>query len=182
MKELHITDEEKAESKKNRTLAELSVTVWLTPENASFYQKNGFLYVRHQEQDSRAFLCRQFPLEMLWEFISVLDENQQEIGIVRRTDLFAGEQRELLETELKRRYFAPVIEEIIQVKERYGFSYWKVRTAEGTLNFTLHDTFRSIFRAQENRLILSDVDGNRFEIPDVEKLDRKRYKKIELYL
>ena len=182
MKDLHTVDEEKKESKLKRTLAELSVTVWLTPENSLFYQKNGFLYVRYQENEARVFLCRQFPLEMLWEFISVLDEEQQEIGIIRRIDLFEDRQRELLETELRRRYFAPVIEEILHVKERYGFSYWKVRTSEGTVNFTLHDTFRSIFRARENRLILSDVDGNRFEIPDVEKLDRKSYKKIELYL
>ena len=181
MKELH-TSTEPNETKRKTTLADLSATEWLTPENALFYQKNGFLYIRYREKEQRVFLCRQFPLEMLWEFISVLDESQQEIGIIRRTDLFRGEVKELLETELKRRYYAPVIEEILQVKERYGFSYWKVRTEEGTVNFTLHDTFRSIVRAQENRLLLLDVDGNRFEIPNVEDLDRKSYKKIELYL
>ena len=68
------------------------------------------------------------------------------------------------------------------MKERYGFSYWKVKTEEGEVRFTLHDTFRSIIRAGEKRVILLDVDGNRFEIPDVDALDRKSYKKIELYL
>jgi hypothetical protein len=75
-----------------------------------------------------------------------------------------------------------VIKSILQVKERYGFSYWKVKTAEGEVSFTLHDTFRSIIRSGDQRLILLDVDGNRFEIPNVEELDRKSYKKIELYL
>jgi hypothetical protein len=69
-----------------------------------------------------------------------------------------------------------------EVKERYGFSYWKVQTDEGEVTFTLHDTFRSIVRASEFRVILMDVDGNRFDIPDVRELDRKSYKKIELYL
>ena len=166
-----------------RTLAELSVTVWLTPENASFSIKNGFLYVKTGEaEERRAFLCRQFPFELLWEFISVLDDSQQEIGIIRRLDDFSDEMRTLLETELRRRYYAPVILGIKQVKERYGFSYWKVTTAEGEVSFTLHDTFRSIIRAGDQRLILLDVDGNRFEIPNVEQLDRKSYKKIELYL
>ncbi len=167
---------------KERTLAELSVTVWLTPENAEFYLKNGFLYIKSAEKDQRAFLCRQFPFEMLWEFISVLDDAQQEIGIIRRVADFAGEQEELLRTELSRRYYSPVIEEILHVKERYGFSYWKVKTHEGEVSFTLHDTYRSIIRAGENRVILLDVDGNRFEIPQVDTLDRKSYKKIELYL
>jgi len=165
-----------------RTLAELSVTVWLTPENASFFLKNGFLYIKHGEVEQRAFLCRQFPFELLWEFISVLDDSQQEIGIIRRLEDFSDEPRELLTTELRRRYYAPVIQSILNVKERYGFSYWKVRTAEGDVSFTLHDTFRSIIRSGDHRLIFLDVDGNRFEIPNVEELDRKSYKKIELYL
>ena len=163
-------------------MAEISVTVWLTPENATFLLKNGFLYIKHAEKEQRAFLCRQFPFEMLWDFISVLDEEQCEIGIIRKIDLFEEETRSLLINELNRRYYSPVISRILQVKERYGFSYWKVETAEGTVNFTLHDTYRSIVRAGENRIILMDVDGNRFEIPDVSALDKKSYKKIDLYL
>ncbi len=170
------------EKKRERTLAEISVTNWLTPENSEFFIKNGFLYIKQGESEQRAFLCRQFPFELLWEFISVLDDSQQEIGIIRRLEDFAEEAHDLLVNELKRRYYAPVILRILQVKERYGFSYWKVCTAEGEVSFTLHDTFRSIIRSGERRLILLDVDGNRFEIPNAEALDRKSYKKIELYL
>lgn len=167
---------------KERTLAEISVTVWLTPENASFLMKDGFLYIRFHGREQRAFLCRQFPFEMLWEFISVLDEEQCEIGIIRNVDLFVGDAQKLLTDELNRRYYSPVIQKIHSMKERYGFSYWKVQTVEGEVSFTLHDTYRSIIRAGEKRVILMDVDGNRFEIPNVEALDRKSYKKIELYL
>ncbi len=173
---------EKHPAKRERTLAEISVTVWLNAENAEFYHRNGFLYIKHNDTDRRAFLCRQFPFDFLWEFISVMNEEQEEIGIIRRLDDFSGEARTLLESELNRRYYAPVIEEIRQVKERYGFSYWRVLTKNGEVRFTLHDTYRSIIRAGESRVILLDVDGNRFEIPDVNALNRKSYKKIELYL
>ena len=168
--------------KKERTLAEISETVWLTPENASFYTKNGFLYISLGGAEQRAFLCRQFPFELLGEFISVLDEDQCEVGIIRNVALFEGETRSLLESELEKRYYSPKIRRILSMKERYGFSYWKVETAEGEMSFTLHDTFRSTVRVGEHRVILMDVDGNRFEIPDVRELDRKSYKKIELYL
>ena len=168
--------------KKERTLAEISETVWLTPENASFASKNGFLYISLDGVERRAFLCRQFPFELLWELISVLDEDQYEVGIIRALSLFTDETRELLETELEKRYYSPKIRRILSMKERYGFSYWKVETAEGEMSFTLHDTFRSTVRVGEHRVILMDVDGNRFEIPDVRELDRKSYKKIELYL
>ena len=174
--------DEFGKEKKERSLKDISVTVWLTPENASFSMKNGFLYIQYQEKEQRVFLCRQFPFEMQWDFISVMDDERQEIGIIRSLSLFEGEMGELLANELKRRYYAPVIRTILQVKERYGFSYWKVVTDEGEVSFTLHDTFRSIVHAEEKRLIILDVDGNRFEIPDVDALDRKSYKKIELYL
>ena len=167
---------------KERTLAEISVTVWLTPENATFYSKNGFLYLNYEGKEQRVFLCRQFPFELLWEFISVLNEEQNEVGIIRRLSEFEDEERELLSTELKRRYYTPTIQKIVSVKERYGFSYWKVVCESGEVSFTLHDTYRSIIHAGENRLFFFDVDGNRFEIPDTLALDRKSYKKIELYL
>lgn len=176
MKEMHKGE------RKSRTLAEISVTVWLTPENASFSMKNGFLYLKLGEDEQRVSLCRQFPFELLWEFISVLDAEQNELGIIRNLDLFEGEIREMLMTELRRRYYAPEIKRIISMKERYGFSYWRVETAEGEISFTLHDTFRSIIRVNEHRAILFDVNGNRFEIPDVRALDRKSLKKVELYL
>ncbi len=165
-----------------RTLKDISVTVWLTPDNASFFMKNGFLYIEHAEKEQRAFLTRQFPFEAEWEYISVLDEEQQEIGIIRALSIFSEDTRGLLETELRRRYYAPIILSIQQVKERYGFSNWRVMTPEGEMNFTLHDTYRSIIKAGEGRLILLDVNGNRFEIPDSAALDPKSYKKIELYL
>ena len=50
----------------------------------------------------------------------------------------------------------------------------------------MQDTYRSIIKATNpdgsERLFISDVDGNRYEIPDVEQLDRQSFKKIELYL
>ncbi len=175
-------EKQRSDKPRERTLAEIAVTVWLTAENASFFMKNGFLYIKHGEREERVFLCRQFPFELLWEFISVLDDEDREIGIIRRIEDFSGESEAVLRTELDRRYYAPVIESILQVKERYGFSYWKVKTGEGELSFTLHDTFRSIVHGGDRRLLLLDVDGNRFVIPDYEALDRKSYKKIELYL
>ncbi|MBQ9784031.1 MAG: DUF1854 domain-containing protein [Clostridia bacterium] len=178
----HRKDAHTGEEKKARTLDELSVTVWLTPENATFFMKNQFLYVRYAEKEERVSLCRQFPFELEWEFISVMNEEQEEIGIIRNVSLFEGNGAELLTDELKRRYYAPVIERIVSVKERYGFSYWKVHTPAGQVSFTLHDTYRSIIHAGQTRLILLDVNGNRFEIPDTSALDRKSHKKIELYL
>ena len=167
--------------RKERTLEEISVTVWLTPENASFSYEDHFLYIQTGETKTRAFLVRQFPFELEWAFISVLNESNEEIGIIRDITLFE-EATPLLREELKRRYYAPVIKRILGVKERYGFSYWKVECEDGEVSFTLRDTYRNIIHTGEDRVIMLDVNGNRFEIPSVAALDKKSFKKIELYL
>ena len=177
-------------ARKERTLAEIAETVWLTPENASFSSKNGLLYLsgsviskgEEQPKEQRVLLLRQFPFDLLWEYVSVMDEDHHELGIIRRVDAFEGESRACVEAELKRRYYAPTILKIHSVKERYGFSYWKVQTEQGEMSFTLKDTFRSIFNLNGDRVIFSDVDGNRFEIEHLNKLDKASLKKLELYL
>ena len=167
---------------RERSLEEVSATVWLTQENASFAMRNGLLYLTYDGKETRVTLRRAFPFDTLWEFISVLNEDEDELGIVRDLDLFEEDERKILREELERRYYSPKILKILSFKERYGFSYWRVETAEGEMRFTLHDTYKNLVHISEKRVILLDVDGNRFEIPDVTALDRKSYRKIELYL
>ena len=150
-------------------------------------KKNKFLSLITTEDGEekcydRVFLHRAFPHELLWEYIAVIGEDNKEVGLIYNIEDFDKDTVDLLKTEIIRKYYSPAISEIHSVKERYGFSYWKVTTEEGEISFTLHDTFRSIIHAEEKRLVILDVDGNRFEIPNVDALDRKSYKKIELYL
>lgn len=168
--------------KEGKTLAEISVTNWLTCENASFHFENGFLYLRQADRNLRVTLCRAFPFELKWELISVMDEEENEVGLIRKIEDFEGESKENLLIELKRRYYTSKITRILHMKERYGFSFWKVQTEEGEVNFVLRDTYKSILRVGENSVLMLDVDGNRFEIPDWNRLDRKSCKKLELYL
>jgi len=134
----------------------------------------------------RILLSRAFPFDMPWDYISVLDKDKKEIGFIRSLNDFDEPDRSLLIHELEAKYYTPVIKKILSVKERYGFSYWKTECEFGEKSFTLQDTFRSIIKAStadgHERIYILDVDGNRYEIPDVEALDRQSYKKIELYL
>ena len=77
---------------------------------------------------------------------------------------------------------APEISKILSLKDKLGFSYWEVETDHGKKSFTMQDTYRNMFKNSENGVVLTDVDGNRFIIKDVLKLDAKSYHKIELYL
>ena len=159
-------------------------SVQISSENAKFMVKNGFLYMQcpKDAEPVRVLLHRDFPFEFPFAYISVMNTDSMELAFIKDIELFADEEKEILVRELERKYYSPEILKIHSVKERFGFSYWDVETPGGRVTFTLQDTFKSISRAGDNRLFFFDVDGNRFTIKDVEKLDRKSHKKIELYL
>ena len=166
--------------------------IYLTTENSRFRKVNEFLTLKatvpnengEPEEKSwpRIYLHRAFPFDMADKYISVLDKDKKEIGLIRDIHEFDPETQKLLTEELERKYYAPVVTKIYSVKERYGFSYWVVDTSSGRMSFTLQDTYRSLLKAGKDRIFIIDMDGNRYEIPDLNKLDFKSYKKIELYL
>ena len=160
----------------------------LDSSNTKFFMKNGFLAMtvtdgEGEQTFDRVFLHRDFPFELLWSYVSVMGEDSKEVGLIYEITDFDEETAALLKTELERKYYAPTVVSIEGLKERYGFSYWRVTLTDGrSLNFTMQDTFRNIVKRGEDSLILLDVDGNRFVIESVAALDRRSYRRIELYL
>jgi hypothetical protein len=74
----------------------------------------------------------------------------------------------------------PKIKTIVKMKEKMGFSNWTVETDFGTITFSVKDTYKNMVKLPKGRCIITDVDGNRYEIPNLNELDKKSYKKIEL--
>ena len=130
----------------------------------------------------RVYFHRAFPFELPDQFVSVQDKEGKEYGIIKDLADLEAESIENVKIALARKYFTPIITKIHSLKERFGYSYWTVDTDKGKMNFTLQDTFRSIARVSEVRLVITDIDGNRYYILDAEALDPASYKKIELYL
>ena len=181
-------ENENKEMKNEIMLERAARIIKLEGNNSRFDMKNGFLSLKVTEDGEektydKVFLHRAFPHELLWEYISVTGDDSKEIGLIYNIEDFFGRDKELLVREIERKYYSPVIKEIHGLKERYGFSYWRVSTEDGReLSFTMQDTFRNIIRIGEDRAMLIDVDGNRYTLKSITELDRKSYRKIELYL
>jgi len=106
----------------------------------------------------------------------------KEIGIISDVSVFDETQKQYLLTELDRKYFTPVIETIYSVKDKFGFSYWEVKTNTGKIKFTVNDAYRNIIKITDDRIMINDVSGNRYEIKSLQGLDRQCFRKIEIYL
>ncbi len=173
----------------NKILNEQSAhIIRLDGQNSSFEEKNGFLALTldlngERKQYCRIFLHRAFPFELGYEFISVLDDEKNEIGIIYDVADFDGESANLIKREIEKKYYSPAISEIKSLKERYGFSYWKVTLEDGReQSFTMQDTYKNILHISDDSIILVDVDSNRYTIKSISSLSSKSYRKIELYL
>jgi len=191
-----------------QSFTELVDIIYFTPENAKLYEtENGFaalnafippvnkddlaIEAKGAEQGNkqpvwqdlgRVLFHRAFPFEKPNEFISVQDEDGKEYGIIRNLADFDGKGRDIVEKALNRKYFCPEIKRIRKLQEQFGYSLWEVDTSVGAMELVLKDTFGSIIRISDTYLIINDISGNRYVIPDVSALDRKSYRKIELYL
>lgn len=167
-----------------RSMIDLS---YLDQTNTQFYRRGDFLAVKITRDGEsidcgRVILHRLFPFSELYTNISVQNPDGEEVGLIADVDAFPPEEAEMLRDEIDERYFVPTILTIDDLKERFGISTWKVHTDVGEITFSVRDTYRSMTFSGDGRIFILDADGNRYVIPDVNKLDSKSYRKIELYI
>lgn len=171
------------ENQKKDGLSGIVDLLWLTKDNASFRDEEGFLSMTLGEKIyDRVLLSRCFPFDEPETHISVTDCELQEIGMIRDLHELTEESREACGKELARKYFTRKILSIEKIKERYGFTHWEVTTQKGKASFSVQDTYRSITKITSDHLLIYDVDGNVYEIMSVDGLPRRSYRHLELYL
>lgn len=173
-------------SEMERETEEMTALHYLTEENASFIRTEGG-FVR-LEYDGRVWervqVIRLFPFTEPDKYISLrtVDERSKEIGVIADLAQVSVETRKLLEEQLNLHYFTPIIEKIIDIKDEYGYAYFHVMTDRGECRFTINMGANAVVRLTDSRLLITDLDENRFEIPDVFKLSQKEQRKLDLFL
>lgn len=166
-------------------IVEYATIRYIEPGKSKFARTpGGFLSLTLGDNEvyPRVNLHRAFPFSDERHFISVRDLDSKEIGIIKDMDDFPAEIIALFEEQINRRYFAPVILRINTIKEEFGYSYWDVTTDAGDCRFTVRGGSSSVVNVGEDHLLVIDVDGNRFEIPDYKELDDKSFKKLDVFL
>ena len=183
--DLNINDEldEEALKKESEELLEMR---FLTADNAVFARtEGGFVSLKFGEKEyKRVGVYLTFPLTNPEEFISIreADEKAKEIGMVEALSQLPKDQQEMLREQIRLRYFMPVIKKVLDVKEEYGYAYWHVETSFGVCRFTTHMSGDVVVSLSDSRLLVKDIDGNRYEIPDFYALGVQERKKLDLFI
>ena len=161
---------------------------WLDLKSTEFYEGNGgFTGMRYKGQDhKRIQLRRAMPDRYPSEFISIADHENKEIGMIRALTDLSDAQLRIVSDELDRRYYCPEILEVKSVRDKLGYVYMEMEViAAGEKHersAAVNDVNKNIRMIGANRLIVFDVDGNRYIINALDKLDRKSLRRLEPYM
>jgi len=113
-----------------------------------------------------------FPTSNGRKFITLLDENGAEQAVIRDLDTLPAEQRKIIEGCLTEYYLIPRIVKILNTTERFGLITLDTETDRGPARIEIRNLLYG-FKQVGNRLLLRDSNDNRYEVPDLTKLDSK---------
>ena len=120
-----------------------------------------------------ARLRRCFPLTGPDTCIAVFDSEGKEVGVLKGIDTLDTESRQALEAELDAFYFTPSLLRIRSLKLEASMWKWDVETQRGQVTFYLRGVRDSVHEVAPGRWQIYSVDGQRYEIGDINELDTR---------
>jgi hypothetical protein len=181
---MNLPDHEEPASGSPLSLVEASQLVFLDAKRLNFTAHGMILRLTIEAELSypRVTVLRAFPLSEPHRFLSVRDVEDREIGLIVEPAKLSAENLKLVAEHLERRYFVPVVFRIVAAKERFGTVDWTVETDRGPCRFTTRNLRENVQRPTPTRLILSDVDGNRYDIRNFDDLNSESQELLLLHL
>lgn len=140
------------------------------------------LEIKNEVCHLRVVVRRLMPLSNPDQYISLAADEDTEVGVLVNPSELETENRKILNEELDKRYFTPTIQKIYRVKEQFGIHEWQVKTGRGRITFMVRGLNQNIKQVPPARLFVTDIRGNRYDIPDYRELDPQSYHQIKRHL
>ena len=113
-----------------------------------------------------------FPSTDGRHYITLLDENGTEQAVIRNLDTLPAQQRKVIEACLAEYYLIPHITKILNTSEKFGLITLDTETDRGPARIEIRNLLYG-FKQVGNRLLLRDSNDNRYEVPDLTRLDAR---------
>jgi hypothetical protein len=124
---------------------------------------------------------RGFPISDPDRWISICDAQGRELTFVEDLGTLPAETRTVLERDLARREFVPLIRRIFSVPADTEPTQWEVETDRGTTRFMLN-TSDDVRRLSDDRALVIDSQGVRYLVDDLSRLDAASRRILERFL
>ncbi len=122
-----------------------------------------------------------FPLS-LKQFVSILDTKDKEFCLIENPDALDAESRNILNASLESYYRVYRIRSVQAYRNEWRTSFWTVETDHGVREFVMRWELDSVLLPSDNEVLMIDIDGNRFHIPDIRELDDDSKRFFDLLL
>jgi len=104
--------------------------------------------------------------------LSLLNHKGEEIVAVENPEAeLDRDSLQALRQELRTRDLTARIKRVVSAPQEYGVTYWSVETDRGARDFVTQNLSENAVWFGENRVLILDVDGNRFEFAALDELD-----------
>jgi hypothetical protein len=127
----------------------------------------------------QAHFRRCFPLTSGETFVSLAGADGKEVAVLENPLDLDAESKATLETELDVLYFTPVLQRILSLKQEASMWRWEVETQRGPTTFYLRGVRDSVHEVAPGRWQIYSVDGQRFEIRQLNELDARTQRLFE---
>jgi len=157
-------------------------------ETKFYATQGGFAGLKYKGEDYKHIILRRImPLQQPMSYISVADTENKEIGILKAVSDLPQDQQKIVINELDNRYYSPEVLEVVSVQDKLGYVYMEMHLKnkqgkEYKKNCAVKDVSRNIRMLSDTSVIIFDVDGNRYIISDIARLNRQSMRKLDAYL
>jgi hypothetical protein len=124
---------------------------------------------------------RAFPLGEADRWIALVDSEGHELALIENPATLPDGIRSLIQRELDGREFVPRITRIDEISGDAGLREWRVETDRGNSDFRI-ESDDQIRRLGRNRLLITDMQGLRYLIPDIARLDSNSRSLLDRYV
>lgn len=176
-----MVDEKVEQLDKDKSLDEAAKVRYLEPEDFKLLKNDGGglrLTLTGEKSTLRVKARRCFPQSFGDKFISIRDGSEEEIGIIRDLAKLDKQSRRWIEDDLEMRYFTPQVLSINAIKHRFGGVEWHLDTDRGPKKAITRGVHDTMIETQPGRFIITDVDGNRYELC-IDTLDESSRTKLD---
>lgn len=114
-----------------------------------------------------------FPWRYTDRWIGIRDERDKDLGMLVTTVGMAQDSMKVLQMELDRRYFIPLVTKVIRAKKEYETVTWDVETDRGPRTYHVHQLRENVHQLDDKRIVITDRHGNRFAFSSLESTDKE---------
>lgn len=129
----------------------------------------------------------EIPVKIMWarpltgkgKEICCVGKDKKEVALIQSVETLDPSSQLIIKEALSDRYLIPKVKRVHSTHAEFGTRYWDVETEIGRRTFAMREPHRNILWVTTDNLILRDTIGNRYEIDELSKLDKRSQLEVE---